>query len=87
MMEEIRNWENERDEDVSYLIIFSDGDPEQHKNLDIDSTIVLDERYANAQKLGMFSTPSAVLVNEEGVIATETAIGSENIWALIGKRK
>jgi hypothetical protein len=35
----------------------------------------------------MFGTPSAVLVNEDGTIVSETAVGAPNIWALIGKRK
>jgi hypothetical protein len=35
----------------------------------------------------MYGTPSAVLVNEDGVIVSETAIGAPDIWALIGKRK
>ena len=35
----------------------------------------------------MNGTPSAVLINENGKIISEVAVGAEQIWTLIGKRK
>lgn len=87
MLEELKLWERERKNGDANLIVFSDGDPDEHRALGLSSPIVLDEGYQVAAKLGMFGTPSAVLVNESGVIATETAVGAPNIWALIGKNK
>jgi hypothetical protein len=49
--------------------------------------VILDEGHKTAAGFGMYGTPSAVLVNEDGVIVSETAIGAPDIWALIGKRK
>ena len=63
----------------------SDGEVEEHIALGFKSPVVLDERYRVAETLGMFGTPSAVLVNENGVIITETGVGASNIWALIGR--
>jgi hypothetical protein len=34
----------------------------------------------------MAGTPSAVLIDENGQIASSTASGAEKVWALIGKR-
>jgi hypothetical protein len=34
----------------------------------------------------MLGTPSAVLIDENGRIISETAIGAQNIWALVGRR-
>lgn len=87
MMDELKNWEKEKGADAPDLIVFSDGDAEAHKDLELNSPIVLDKNYRTSEKFGMFGTPSAVLVDENGKIVTETAIGAENIWALIGKRK
>jgi peroxiredoxin/uncharacterized membrane protein YphA (DoxX/SURF4 family) len=87
MMEELKNWEKEKGADEPDLIVFSDGDLEEHKNLKLDSPILLDKNYETAEKFGMAGTPSAVLVDENGKIVSETAIGAANIWALIGKRK
>jgi len=48
---------------------------------------LIDKEYETALKLGMYGTPSAVLVNENGRIVSETATGAPQIWALLGKRK
>lgn len=87
MMEELKNWDKQRGADEPNLIVFSDGELEAHKDLELDSPILLDKDYKTAEKFGMFGTPSAILVDENGKIVSETAIGAANIWALIGKRK
>ena len=35
----------------------------------------IENGYATALKLGMFGAPSGVLIDENGVIVTETAVG------------
>jgi peroxiredoxin/uncharacterized membrane protein YphA (DoxX/SURF4 family) len=87
MMDELKAWEKQRAPNDPELLVFSDGDPDAHRSLALDSTLVLDKDYKTAEKFGMFGTPSAVLVNEDGTIVSETAVGAPNIWALIGKRK
>ena len=67
------------------VIVFSDGDPNEHRSLGLNVPVVIDKGYKIAGKLGMFGTPSAVLLNEDAVIATETAIGANNIFALLGE--
>jgi hypothetical protein len=87
MMDELKLWEKQRSPSDPELLVFSDGDPDAHRSLALDSTLVLDKDYKTSEKFGMFGTPSAVLVNEDGTIVSETAVGAPNIWALIGKRK
>ena len=86
MMEDIREWEQSRSAADPKLIVFSDGDVEELKKIELTSPIVLDKDYKTATKLGMLGTPSAVLIDEHGRIVSETAIGAQNIWALIGRR-
>lgn len=86
MLEELRNWDRQKGLDEPNLLVFSDGDAGEHSELGLDSPIVLDKDYKTSIKLGMVGTPSAVLVNEKGEIASETAVGAPQIWALIGKR-
>jgi peroxiredoxin/uncharacterized membrane protein YphA (DoxX/SURF4 family) len=85
MIEELREWNNARSSDDPKLVVFSDGDPEAHKELQLKAPIVMDKGYTVAADLGMMGTPSAVLINEKGEIVTETGVGAANIWALIGK--
>ena len=87
MVEELREWDRQKGLDEPNLIVFSEGDPQEHREIGLKSPIILDEGYKTAEKFGMFGTPSAVLVNENGKIVSETATGAPNIWALIGKRK
>lgn len=87
MIEELKEWDKQKGADEPNLIVFSEGEPQAHREIGLQSPIVLDEGYKTSEKFGMFGTPSAVLVNERGKIVSETATGAANIWALIGKRK
>ena len=86
MHEDLHEWENTKSNDEPELLIFSDGDVEEHLDFDLRSPILLEKNYKTAAKFGMHGTPSAVLVDENGIIASETAVGAAQIWALVGKR-
>ncbi|HKX83404.1 MAG TPA: redoxin domain-containing protein, partial [Pyrinomonadaceae bacterium] len=87
MIDELREWDLAKNGNAPELIVFSDGEKEGHENLGLRSPIVLDKDHHVSDKLGMYGTPSAVLIDKTGTIVSEAAIGSPNIWALIGKRK
>ncbi len=87
MMDDLREWDKVKGKDEPNLIVFSDGEIAAHQELGLNSPIVLDKGHKTAETFGMFGTPSAVLVNEEGMFISETAVGAPDIWSLIGKRK
>ena len=87
MTDELRKWDTSKGDDEPKLIVFSDGDKEVLKSLGLKSPIIYDEGHKAALGFGMYGTPSAILVNEDGKFVTETAIGAPDIWSLIGKRK
>lgn len=87
MIEDLRDWDAARSTDDPELLVFSTGDAEAHEELNLKSPILLDDEFKTAEKFGMSGTPSAVLVDEKGRIVSETAVGANDIWALIGKRK
>jgi len=87
MLDELRDWDRAKGQDEPNLIVFSDGDPEFHARMNIASPVVLDPGHKTAEGLGMFGTPSAVLIDEKGTFISETAIGASDIWALIGRNK
>jgi thiol-disulfide isomerase/thioredoxin/uncharacterized membrane protein YphA (DoxX/SURF4 family) len=87
MIEDLRNWDGARGQDEPNLIVFSDGSREELQAYRLESPVILDEGHQTAAGFGMYGTPSAVLVNEDGVIVSETAIGAPDIWALVGRRK
>lgn len=87
MLDELRRWDKAKGQDEPNLIVFSDGDPDYHLAMDMASPVILDPGHKTAEGFGMFGTPSAVLVDEEGIFISETAIGAADIWALIGRNK
>ena len=86
MLDDLRVWDKAKGADEPNLLLVSTGEIEEHQNLDLQSPIVLDEGQKVSGELGMNGTPSAILVNEDGKIISETAIGAEQIWALLGKK-
>jgi thiol-disulfide isomerase/thioredoxin len=87
MREELENWDKTKGADAPDLLILSSSEAEAHKDLQFSSPVLLDEGFQTATKLGMAGTPSAVLVNENGKIISETAVGADNIWILLGEKK
>lgn len=86
LMAQIRDWERKKKPGDPGFIIFTDDEPADSEKSGIKSPIIIDPEYTTAKKLGMNGVPSAVLVNEDGTIISESAIGPPNIWALIGER-
>ncbi len=87
MLDDLRDWDKTKGTNEPHLLLLSEGEPEKHKAFDLNSSIVLDTGRTVSNELGMQGTPSAVLINENGKIVSETAVGAEQIWTLVGKRK
>ncbi len=87
MLEDLRRWDKTKGQDAPDLLLLSSGDPEANREMNLQSTIALDDERKVAGKLGMNGTPSAVLINENGKIVSEVAVGAEQIWTLLGKEK
>jgi peroxiredoxin/uncharacterized membrane protein YphA (DoxX/SURF4 family) len=86
MLDDLREWDKTKGQDAPNLLIVSSGEAENHKEMNLNSPIVLDNERKLAQELGMNGTPSAVLINENGKIISEVAVGADNIWTLVGKK-
>jgi thiol-disulfide isomerase/thioredoxin/uncharacterized membrane protein YphA (DoxX/SURF4 family) len=87
VVEQIREWENSNVSNDTKVIVFSEGDRDLHVEFGLKSPVVIENGYITAGKLGMFGVPSGVLIDENGMIASETATGGPAIWSLIGKYK
>lgn len=67
------------------VMIFSDSPILEDFNPGLPATLIEDDAYSAGVKLGMLGTPSALIVDENGTVVTETAIGTDNLWAMIGR--
>ena len=84
MAPDLKAWESSKNGDSSDLIVFSDGDLETNRSLGLTSPIIIEAGRQVAANLGMFGTPSAILVDENSRFASEVAVGAPQIWALVG---
>jgi len=71
-------------EDAPKLLFVSAGMEEANRQMGLASTVVLDQQFAVGWAFGASGTPSAVLVDAEGKVASEVAVGAPAVLELAG---
>jgi len=86
---DLRAWEDRPPKGAPNLVIIASGDEGdiRAKGRDFKSLILVDPEFDIGPVLGSNSTPSAILIDGAGRIASSLAIGERNILALAGIRK
>jgi peroxiredoxin/uncharacterized membrane protein YphA (DoxX/SURF4 family) len=84
MLPEIKQWEANRPEGAPKLLFVSAGTKEANKEMGLSSTVVLDQQFAVGRALGASGTPSAVLLDAEGKVASGLAVGAPAVLELAG---
>jgi peroxiredoxin/UPF0716 family protein affecting phage T7 exclusion len=84
LAEDLRRWEAEPPRGAPRLLVVSSGSIEENRALELRSTIVLDEGFTIGKAFGARGTPSAVLVDGEGRIASTVGVGARDVLALAG---
>jgi peroxiredoxin/uncharacterized membrane protein HdeD (DUF308 family) len=82
MLDDLKAWELNRPPDAPKLLVVSTGDVEANRALGLRSTMLLDQSFAIGPAFGAYGTPMAVLVDEQGTIASEVASGAPAVFAL-----
>ena len=83
MMPDIKHWEAAPPEGAPRLLVVSDDTVEENKAIGLSSPVVLDNTDAVWDAYDVSGTPSAVLVDADGRIASRMAVGSEEVLELI----
>jgi methylamine dehydrogenase accessory protein MauD len=83
MMPDLKEWEAAPPESAPKLLVVSDGTVEDNEAMGLDSPVVLDDTYAVWDAFDVSGTPSAVLVDAEGRIASEMALGALAVLELV----
>jgi peroxiredoxin len=83
MMPDLKEWEAAPPEGAPRLLVVSDESVEENKAMGISSPVVLDDTYAVWDAFDVSGTPSAVLVDAEGRIASRMVMGSVAVLELI----
>ena len=69
------------------LLFVSAGTEEANKQMGLNSTVVLDQQFSVGRAFGASGTPSAVLVDGRGNVASEVAVGAPAVLKLAGARQ
>jgi protein-disulfide isomerase len=87
MLPEIKQWEANRPEGTPRLLFISAGTQEANREMGLASMVVLDQQFAVGRAFGASGTPSAVLVDAEGQVASGVAVGAPAVLELAELRK
>ena len=84
MLPDLKEWEATSPDDAPRLLVVSAGTEEANREMGLASPVVLDQQFAVGRAFGASGTPSAVLVDAEGKVASEVAVGAPGVLELAG---
>lgn len=82
MLDDLKAWEADPPPGAPKLLLVSTGTREANRAQVLQSPIVLDADYSVGRAFGVLGTPSAVLVDADGRIASDVAAGADEVLAL-----
>ncbi len=82
MLDDLRAWERDRPEDAPQLLVISTGAVDVNRQMGLKSSILLDQGFDVGRRFGASGTPSAVLVDRKGKIASTLAAGAPAVLDL-----
>lgn len=86
MLDDLKKWEKKPAKDAPKLLVVSVGSPEANRAQGIRSPLGLDEGFKTGRAFGAPGTPSAVVLDAEGKVASEVAVGADAVFELLRTR-
>jgi peroxiredoxin/uncharacterized membrane protein YphA (DoxX/SURF4 family) len=83
MLKELKAWEAKPPKDAPQLLVLSRGTLTENRMVGLRSAIVRDPDFSTATFFQVTGTPSAILVDEEGVVASKVKVGGPDVMKLI----
>jgi thiol-disulfide isomerase/thioredoxin len=82
LLPELKEWETQRPPTAPEIVLVSAGSAADNRAMGLQSTVLLDPSFQMGAALGANGTPMAVLVDSEGKVASEVAIGGPAVMEL-----
>ena len=82
MLDALRNWESQRPKSAPRLVVISTGTVAENQRMGLKSPVLIDQNFSSASAFGANGTPMAVLVDEDGNIASGMAAGAPAVLEL-----
>jgi peroxiredoxin len=86
MLEDLKSWEADPPEGAPRLLIISSESTEENAKMALRSQVLLESSFQVGYMFGVTGTPSAVLIDAEGRVASAPAVGAEAVLDLAGVR-
>src|SRR5918994_201084 len=83
LVEDIKSWEKDRPKSAPQLVLISTGAPEANREHGFESTILLDQGFRTGEAFGASGTPSAILIDAEGNVASGLSVGGPDVMNLL----
>ena len=83
MLPELKQWEENTPEGAPKLLVVSTGSTEDNQAMGLQSPVVLDQGFNTGRAFGASGTPSAVMVDREGNIASGISVGAPSVLGLL----
>lgn len=80
---ELKGWEATRSSDAPELVLISSGYPDPNREHGLASTILLDQWLSISEMFGATKVPTAVLIDADGTVASDLAVGGPEVMALL----
>jgi peroxiredoxin len=84
MLSDLREWEQNPPEEAPKVLVVSAGTEEANREQGLSSTVVVDQNFATGRAFGASGTPSAVLVDAQGKVASDIVVGAPAVLELAG---
>jgi len=82
MLLDFKAWERNRPKTLPEVLVISTGSVESNRAMQLQSTILLDQSFGVGTSFGASGTPSAILIDSTGNIASAVAVGAASVLAL-----
>jgi thiol-disulfide isomerase/thioredoxin len=84
MVDDVKSFEANPPKGAPKLVLVSTGTAESNREHGFSSQILLDEGFNTGRAFGASGTPSAVLIDARGKVASDVAVGAPAVLALAG---
>ena len=84
MTDDLKQWESVKPADAPNIVLVSTGTIESNAEQGLTSTVLIDQGFNVGRSFGASGTPSAVLIDEQGRVASDVAVGAPKVLALAG---
>jgi len=84
MVDDLKSWEANPPASAPQLVLVSTGSVEPNQELGLASVTLLDDGFNTGRAFGASGTPSAVLIDKNGKIASDVGVGAPEVLRLAG---